>query len=165
MGDDLLPNYTFFIELALFFVSYFMLKTFVFGPYFQLLEMRRAKTTGLKEKSILDRERAEKLKTDYEVFMKAERKKLNGWMDEERKKISDEERATVQAAREKVGAEMKIIRQSLKDETERARKELSPLVSEFSSQIASKLMGRNVKVSSTATDHTAQSSAESTVPG
>jgi F0F1-type ATP synthase membrane subunit b/b' len=165
MGPELLPNITFFYELGLFFVCYFVLKFLVFKPYFELQQMRLAKTVGLKEQAARDRERADKLKSDYDIFIKGERKKLNVWVEDERKKIAEEERKLVQQTRESVSEEMKSIRQTLKDETDKARKELLPMVAEYSSQIATKLVGRSVKVSASAVEHSSRPTAETSVPG
>ena len=166
MGEsELLPNGTFFIQLGLFFICYLFLRTFVFGPYLDLLQARRDKTTGLKEQAARDTERAEKLKQDYEMFIRAERKKLNVWLDKERGQIAELERQTIQQARSHVSEELKQNRKNLSEEAERARKELEPLVLDYSSQIASKLIGRNVKVPHTTSDHTSRASAESLVSG
>jgi F0F1-type ATP synthase membrane subunit b/b' len=166
MGEsELLPNGTFFIQLGLFFICYLFLRTFVFGPYLDLLQARRDKTTGLKEQAVRDCERAEKLKTDYESFIRAERKKLNVWLDEERRQVNELERQTIQQARQRTSEELKEHRKKLNEEAERARKELEPLVSDYSSQIASKLIGRSVKVPSSPSDHASRVSAESLVTG
>jgi F-type H+-transporting ATPase subunit b len=148
----MLPNYTFFVQLGLFFLTYFILNKFVFGPYLHLLEVRKAKTSDLKLKAIQDKEVAQNLKVDYEVKMKAERQKLNAWMDEERKKISEEERKIVQEARQKVGKEFSDLKAIMDKEENEIRKTLNPMVADFSSQIASKLMGKKVQVSVSSVD-------------
>ncbi len=163
--SELVPNFTFFIMLGLFFASYFMLSIFVFRPYLNLLEARRAKTSGLKERAIQERERADKLREDYETFMKAERKKVASWMDEERKKVAEEERGVIQKARNQVNDELKTLRDSIHVETERVRGELLPMVNEYSSQLASKVLGHKVKVSVTTAGHSNSSTAETSVPG
>jgi F-type H+-transporting ATPase subunit b len=149
MGSDseLIPNFTLFIQMAIFFGCYFMLNKFVFGPYLALLEIRRAKTIGLKEKAVHDKQHAEKLRTDYEAFLKSERKKLVAFMDEERKKVADEEKVIIQESRAAVGKGLQTLRERLRLDVEKTREDLSPLVSEYSSQIASKLLGRKVNVS------------------
>ncbi len=162
---ELLPNMTFFIMLGLFFASYVMLKTFVFTPYLGLLEARRAKTSGLKERAFEEQERAQKLKEDYETFMKAERRKVATWMEEERKRVAEEERQVIQQARDKSNAELGKIRDSIHAETERAREELLPLVNEYSSHLASKVLGHKVKVSAAGAVSKNRSSAEPLVSG
>jgi F0F1-type ATP synthase membrane subunit b/b' len=150
--SELLPNATLFVQLGLFLICYFMLKTFVFGPYLRLLELRREKTSGLKEKAASDSIRAEKLKGDYDAFMKTERRKLSGWLDDERKKVSEEARSIIQGAREGVAVELKGRRAQIQKEAEEARKQLAPLVGEYSSLIATKVVGRKIKVSAQAAE-------------
>jgi F0F1-type ATP synthase membrane subunit b/b' len=148
MGHEpqLVPDITLLVQLGIFFATYFVLKTLVFKPYLELLNERKARTTGLKEQADRDRQQAEKLEVDYDTFIKAERKKVTAWTDDERKKISDEERGIVQAARDAVGKELEDLRVKIQTDTERARKELLPLVTEYSSQIASKLVGHKISV-------------------
>ena len=143
----LIPDYTLFIQLGIFFGCYFVMKGFVFGPYLGLLAVRRAKTIGLREKALQARERTAKLQVDYEAHMKAERKKVAGWIEEERRRISDEERNAVQAVRDVVTKKLQLLRENVQTDVNRARRDLLPLVNEYSSQIASKLVGHPVHVS------------------
>ena len=145
--ESMMPNATLFIQLALFFVAYGFLNKFFFKPYLALMEARKAKTSGLKEKAIQEKAQAEKFQQTHEAFMKTERARLSKWMDEERKKISDEERQIISAARTDASNELKAHRTKLSSEAEKARTELGPLVAEYASQIASRLIGRKVKVS------------------
>lgn len=163
MTIDLMPNWTLFIQLGLFFICYFVMNKFVFTPYLELLDARRAKTSGLKEKAAQDRERADKLKVDYEEFMKSERKKVGSWLDDERKKVSDHERNELTKARNDASAELKKRREQIQAETDKIRRDLAPLVSEYSSQIASKLVGRKVSVSVSALGNKKAATAETTV--
>lgn len=160
---EFIPNYTIFIQLGLFFVCYFMLNKFIFAPYLSLLEARRMKTSGLKEKAATERERAEKLKEQYETFMRAERKKVGTWVDEERKKISEQERLALTDARNQAAAELKKKREQISHETDKIRKDLAPLVNEYSSLIASKLAGRKVSVSGAGLGSKKSATAETTV--
>lgn len=152
------------VQLGLFSICYFFLKKFFFEPYRKLIELRHARTTGLQEKAENARQNAERLKADYETHMKTERRKLANWQDEERKKISDQERHELQTARETVGEELKHLRATLATEVEKARKELDSSLPEYSSQIASKLVGKKVHVpSSIGVESGKRSSAETTV--
>lgn len=160
----LVPDYTLFIQLGIFFASYFVMRALVFKPYLALLAERRAKTVGLKEKALHAREKAAKLQTDYEAHMKQERKKVAAWTDEERKKIADEERAIVEAARGEVAESLATSRAKILADTEQARRDLMPLVNEYSSQIASKLLGRKVNVVAAATSKGQRENSEQVVP-
>jgi len=162
-GANFLPDFTIVIQLGLFFVCYFFLKVFFFEPYRKLIELRQAKTTGLKEKAHESRQHAELLKTNYETLMKAERRKLATWLDDEKKKLSDEERHQSQEARAVVGKELKHLRDSLDVEMRKARVDLNASVPEYSSQIASKLVGKKIHVTTSAPGVSKGSSAETTV--
>lgn len=164
-GENFLPDFTIVIQLGLFFVCYFFLKRFFFEPYRKLIELRHARTLGLKEKAVQAKQHADELKGQYETLMKAERRKLANWQDEERKKISDQERHELQAARAAVGEELKHLRANLSTEMEKARKELATSLPEYSSQIASKLVGKKVHVPSSAMESGSgkRPSAETTV--
>ena len=148
--SELIPDFTFFIQIGIFLACYAVLNVFVFKPYLALLRAREAKTVGLREEAAKNVEKAESLKSQYDTFMKAERKKLASWTDEQRRHIGDEERKLLQRAREEVGAELQSLRSKLKTESERAREALVPLIPEYSSSIATKLVGYQVKVPASA---------------
>src|SRR5262249_26626515 len=154
MGHEpqLLPDFTLLIQLGIFIASYLVMRTFVFRPYLELLHARQAKTVGLKDQASAHRAKAQKLQQDYEAFMKAERKKVAEWSDAQRKLLTEEERAVVQKARADVGKELASLRSTVRSEYEAARRELLPHVADYSSQIASKLVGRTVKVSPVSSD-------------
>ncbi len=144
----LVPDLTLFIQMGIFFASYFVLNALVFKPYLALLKARREQTVGLRQSAERDRELAEKLKVEYETFMKAERKKIATWQDEERKKIQDEERARIQTARDQAAKSNEVARVVLEEEKAKAFQKLQSSVNEFSSAIVSKMLGRKIQVSS-----------------
>lgn len=159
---SLVPNFTFFIQLGIFIACYTVLRIFVFGPYLRLVHMREEKTTGLKAKAMQLTEQARKYQLDYETFMREERKKVAIWVDEERRKVADEERQIVQAARESANTEMQRVREEVKKEFSKARSELLPNISEYSSSIATKLVGHPIKVPASSS-HRAEGKAEQVV--
>jgi F0F1-type ATP synthase membrane subunit b/b' len=144
----LVPDYTIFIQVALFFATYFVLNSLVFKPYLALLKKRREQTIGLKEAAERDRAKAEELRGQYESFLKAEKKKIAAWADEERKKIQDDERTQIQSARDLATKANEVSRSVLAEETKKARSSLEASVNEFSSAIVSKMLGRKIQVSS-----------------
>jgi F0F1-type ATP synthase membrane subunit b/b' len=150
---DLMPNETMFIQLALFLASFFVLKTLIFDPYLKLLHLRHSKTTGLKDAAEKAKHQALKYQADYEEYMKAERKKIAHMVDAERKTTADEERTIIETARTQVAQKLEGLRKDLHESTEKTRKELSPFANEFSSKIASKLVGYNVTVSGVSADN------------
>lgn len=146
---SLAPDFTLFIQMAIFFASWLVLHALVFKPYLALLKARRDKTVGLSEKAAKAKVRAAQLQAEYDAFMKSERKKVVEWTDEARKKVNEEERAIVSAARDEVGKELQTLRTKVQADAEKARRELLPQIGEYSSHIVSKLVGYAVKVPST----------------
>lgn len=158
-------DFTLFIQAGLFFASWMVLHFLVFKPYLALIEARHAKTTGLMEEAAKAKLRATQLETDYETFMKAERKKISEWTDGERRKVGDEEREIVGKARAEVTGELEALRKQVNADLEKARKDLLPQVGEYSSHIVSKLVGYNVKVPPSVLDGKKKTDAESAVTG
>ena len=136
----------FSIQLALFLSSLFVMNLLVFKPLLELIHIREQKTHGLKDAAEKAKLKAEKLKADYENFIKAEHRTTSLWMDEERKKISEEEHRITQAARDDVGEKLNGLRKQINTDIEKARADLSPLISDFASRIASKLVGNTVSI-------------------
>lgn len=151
-GPQLIPDATMGIQMVLFFICFLSLSLLVFKPYVKLLKLRESKTTGLQAKAAESRTHAQKLQQDYEAFMQEERKKVAAWTDGERRKIADAERAVIQEARNEAAKELQTARKKTDDELREAQRALSPLAVEFSSAIASKLLGYKVKVSPKAND-------------
>lgn len=142
----LVPDYTLLIQLGIFFAAYFVLRFLVFKPYLELLRIRRLKTVGLKEQAAQAHEQATKLRADYDAFMKNERKRINAWSDEQRKTVLDEERGIISKARDAAANELQGARGRIHADSEKARRELLPLISEYSSQLVTKLLGRKVSI-------------------
>lgn len=143
----LVPDFTLFIQMGIFFASYFVLNTLVFKPYLALLKARREQTVGLRAAAERDREMSIKLQAQYDTFMKTERKKVVAWSEAERKKVQDEERKTIQTARDTAAKANDVARAELEEEKQKARRSLETTVNDFSSAIVSKMLGRKVQVS------------------
>ena len=137
----------FAIQLVLFLSSFLVMKLLVFKPLLELFHIREEKTIGLKHEAEEAKQKATKIKTDYEAFIKAEHKKTSLWMDDEKKKVAEEESKIIQTARDEAGEKLDGLRTQIKSEVDKARGELTPLISDFASRIASKLVGKTVNIS------------------
>ena len=135
------------VQLGLFLLSFIVLKTLVFEPFLKLIHLREEKSHGLKEEAEKNREKAQKLKVDYEAFMKAQHKKTTEWLDAERKKVTEQEHAIVLAARNEVGQQLQGVRKQINEDLAKVRTELSPLIADFASRIATKLVGKAINIS------------------
>jgi F-type H+-transporting ATPase subunit b len=156
-GPSLFPDYTMAIQFGLFSGSWFVLHRFVFSPYQKLIHAREEKTTGLQEKSAKARELAEKLKTDYEAFMKSERKKIASWVESERKRIAESEHEILSEARNSASKQADVARQKISADQEKVRKELLPKTQDYAGQIVSKLIGYKVVVTGSVNKKSGQS--------
>jgi F0F1-type ATP synthase membrane subunit b/b' len=143
-SPQLLPDWTMLIQLAIFFACYWVLRILVFKPYLELLKLRKAKTVGLKENAVAAQARADKLHQEYEAFMTQERKKAAVWTEEARVQVTEEERRIVQEARNRAAQEIDSLNASIERQVALARVELLPQVGEYSSHIATKLVGRKM---------------------
>ncbi|MBI1862245.1 MAG: hypothetical protein HYR96_15130 [Deltaproteobacteria bacterium] len=146
MSAEVSVDKTFFVQAGLFIASYGVLRGLVFGPYKQLLKARDERSSLLKAAAAKQKEEAAQLKEKYEAFMRSERKKTQGWTDEERKKISEEEKQIVQLARHTSNVKLKEMRTKLAQEGADVRKALAPKMAEYASLLASRIMGRKVVV-------------------
>lgn len=149
MGHEpnIIPNITLLIQLGIFFATYFVLSFFVFKPYLKLFKIREEKTSGLMNRARDARVEADRLKNEYENFMQQERKRTATWADEMRRDIAKEERQILNHARREANEALNLVRQGIQQDVEKANTELSPMITEFSSEIASHLLGYEVTVS------------------
>lgn len=148
-GPVLIPDATLFVQLALFVASYFVLRFLVFKPYVKLLELRRERTEGLRDAAAKAATEAERLKEQHDAFLRSEQKRLTQWTDGERRRVAEEAAKILAAARADVDKNVQETRERTTQEMDAARKELLPHIAEYSSQIASKLLGKTVKLKAT----------------
>jgi len=141
------------IHLGIFFASYTVLNKVLYKPYLELAKARQAKSTDLKAQSAHQKEETLKYQAEYDAYMKKERKEISHWTEEEKKKVADEERAIIEAARNKVAKELAQAQKQAEEQLAIARKELLPTVGELSSKIVAKLTGKKVTIHSGASPH------------
>lgn len=147
MSAEVSVDKTILIQAGIFVACYGVLRSLVFGPYLKLLEARHARSTELKLGAEQRAADAEKLKEQYETLMFSERRKIQQWIDNERGKIADEERAVIQRARDSSAEMLRNFRLQLAQQTADVRKTLLPKAGEFASQLASVILGKKVVVS------------------
>jgi len=136
--------------MGLFLAAYGLMNGLVFKPYLKLLAKRRGRTSDLVKQSEKARLRAAELQTIIDSTLKEERKKISAWLEEEKKKVSEQERVTLAKARQEAGAEMDTARLKISEEISEAKTKLTPMIQDYASQIATRLLGRKVVVSASA---------------
>lgn len=154
MSADISVDKTIFmIQAGLFVASYGVLRALVFGPYTELLKAREERSSLLKAKALKQQEEAAKKREEYEYFMKVERRANQIWIEEERKQIAEDQRRTIQAARDAANVRLEKTRGHLNEEMAAIRKALAPKMGEIASQLASAILGKKVVVSSASNGH------------
>ena len=146
-GPVLIPDSTILIQMGLFLIAYALMNILVFKPYLRLLAKRRALTSDLLKQSEKSRLRVAELNITVDTTLREERKRINAWLDEEKKKVSEEERIILSKARHEAAVEMEAARHKINEEVVEAKQKLAPMVQDYASQIATRLLGRKVVVS------------------
>lgn len=131
-------------QLAIFFIAYFFLSTFLFKPYLQAFEQRQNKTVGQVNQ-------AEK--------MGEKTNELNEELFRLQKELNIKVQESIQRARDEGGKEVKLILDSARTEAENylsqagqkvakdvneAKKTLEASIPQISETIVQKLVGRNI---------------------
>ncbi len=159
----LIPDSTLLIQMALFFVAFGLMNGLVFKPYLKLLALRRSRTSDLVKAAEKAKLRAQELQATVDGALRDERTKINSWMDDEKKKISEEERQLLVCARNTAASELETARATINEDVNQARQKLAPLVQEYASQIATRLLGRKV-IAAASTSRGVSSEAEQRIP-
>ncbi len=127
-------------QLATFLASWAVLHFMVFKPYLGLLEERRSRSHGLLEKAEQARQRAVTLKTEYENFMKGERKVVGEWVETEKRGVLDLQKGRIQKVRDEAANTIETAREQVESQVASAQGTLKGQIKEFSSLLVSKLL-------------------------
>ncbi len=137
-------DWTVLVQFALFLLLFWVSNVFLFQPYLELRERRKAGMEGARAEAERMTASADAKLVDYEKQLTAARSRAN---DEGRKvraeaaahekQVTDAARAETQKAVDEATARMKM-------ETEAARMQLLPQANALAKQIASRLLGREV---------------------
>jgi F-type H+-transporting ATPase subunit b len=132
------------VQFVLFLVLFALANRFLFQPYLQLRERRKAGIDGARAEAERMTAQADAKLADYEKQLAAARNRAN----EEGRKVRAEAAAHEKDVTEKARAEaQKAIDEAtakMRQETDAARLQLLPQANTLARQIASKLLGREV---------------------
>lgn len=135
---------SFFIQLAIFFVAFFILKGLVFGPVMKVIDAREAAVFGARrEADAMNAEVAEK-KANFEAQLRRVRDEASKERDLQRAEAQKLAREMTEKVRKEVSANLSEARVRLNKEASKAREEAQAQVPTLASQIASKLLNRSV---------------------
>lgn len=136
---------TIFVQTGLFFLAYFLLYILIFKPVMALLDAREDAIDGSRAQARQLESDLDSAREDYEAQLKKVRSAANA----ERDRLKAEGQKTERAVLDKVKGETQGLLASantrLDTEAATARKELSAAVPALASDIAGKILGREVK--------------------
>jgi F-type H+-transporting ATPase subunit b len=136
---------TLFVQLAMFFIAFFLLYGLVFKPMMALLEAREEAIDGAKEQA----KRLEVEVKEKQASFEAELRKVQTASSEERDRLRAEgqeiERTLLERVRNDTQKMVQDAKARLEVEAARARQDLAAERPALAKQIASKLLGREVQ--------------------
>lgn len=132
------------VQLALFLVLFVIANRFLFQPYLQLRERRRAGIDGARAEAERMTAQADAKLADYEKQLAVARDRANEEGRKIRSQASEDERALLDAARRQAQDAIDAAQATMRRETEAARGELLPQADAIARTISSKLLGREV---------------------
>lgn len=136
---------TLFLQIAIFFAAFLILRSLVFRPVMSLFDAREQAIDGARQAARDMEQEAETSRVKLEGELKAVRQAAN----EEREKVRGEAQKTARDQTERARAEAEQLltaaRVKLDQEGAQVRTQMNALVPTLASQIASKLLGREVR--------------------
>ncbi|HEX7478786.1 MAG TPA: ATP synthase F0 subunit B [Polyangiales bacterium] len=135
---------TLFVQLAIFFATFLVLKSLVFKPVLQVFDAREKATAGAKE----DARRMEEEVAKQRAHFEGELRKVRAASGEDREKLRAEAQKLARELTEKARTEAMAAQKQAKDKLEHeageVRQRLLREVPALAKQIAGKLLGRSV---------------------
>ena len=144
-GINLLPDRTFFAQLAIFLIVLFMLSRFVFKPVLKVLKLRKHHTEG-------ERKRIEELAKKSQVMMEEYSKKiaqarLQASQLKENIRQEGELRGSelIQTSKNIARQEIERVRQEIQKSANKAKSDLEKQAENLGTEIAEKVVGRKLQ--------------------
>ena len=141
---QLMPDKTFFVQLAIFLLVAIGLNYLVFQPVLRILSLRKTRTKGEQEKVRLLNAKTEQMVRDYEKKMQDARVEALKIKEEIRREGEVQGQKMIKEAREASLQEMAKIRQTLDSSKEEAKHALEKEAEVLGKQVAEKLLGRSI---------------------
>jgi len=135
---------SFFVQLAIFFVAFLILRGLVFRPVMALFDAREQAMDGSKRLAEQLTQQAEQTREGFETKLRDVRKRANDERDENRAKAQQLARELTDKARRENTALLSSARARLEMEARDARQKAQAEVPGLARQIAEKLLGRSV---------------------
>jgi len=135
---------TVFVQFGLFLLLFFVANKYLFQPYLQLRERRKAGIEGARAEAERMTASADAKLADYEKQLASARNRANEEGRKVRAEAAAHEKDVTDKARSETQKAIDEATAKMKQETEAARLQLLPQASTLARQIASKLLGREV---------------------
>jgi len=132
------------VQLVLFLVVFVIANRFLFQPYLQLRERRRAGIEGARAEAERMTAQADAKLADYEKQLTVARDRANDEGRKVRLEAAAEERKVTEAAKASAQKATDAAQAAMRSETEAARAQLLPQADALARSISSKLLGREV---------------------
>lgn len=136
---------TLFVQVAIFFVAFLVLRGLVFQPVMALFDARDAAIGGARQAARDMEQGAEDARAKLEGELKSVRQAANTERETVRTDAQRLAREQTERAREDAESQLKGARAKLDQEGAQVRAQMNALVPTLASQIASKLLGREVR--------------------
>lgn len=138
-------NSTIWIQLAIFVVTFIVLKEVVFKPYFAKFEIRQERTKGGIEKSAELIEQTKELETKYQSTMRLLNTEIKEIFDTSRAEANKEQEKIIIEARAASKITQDNFRIKLQNEVNKAREELIKQTPTIGQSISDSLLPREVQ--------------------
>ena len=150
-SNFLVPNGTFFVELAIFLIVLGVIGTFVVPPIMRVINERENMVTKMQADNKESAEQFAAAREDYEKAMSEARVKASAARDDARaegRKVLEEKRAL---AEEQVSSTLQDASEQLKREGDAVAADLRTRVESLSTTLASRILGVEITTSVSAT--------------
>lgn len=137
-------DWTLFVHLVCFGISFFFLSTFVLKPYMRAMHEREKRTIGSEEAAARLIEEANKLQEQFEKKAKALNTEIRGFFDKSRTEAMAEYDKMVSGARTEATTILKNAQAEVESQIAATRKALAQEVPAVAAAIATKLAGKEI---------------------
>jgi F-type H+-transporting ATPase subunit b len=133
-----------FVQLGIFFVAFFMLRSLVFRPVMGLFDAREQAMQGSKDEATALEREADQTRERFEAELRSVRQKANENRERLRKEAQQLARELTETARRESNATLSSAKAQLELEVKDVRKKAQAEVPTLARQIAERLLGRSV---------------------
>lgn len=135
---------SFFVQLAIFFVAFLILRSLVFKPVMELFDARDAAMSGSKELAEKMSGEADATRESFEAQLRNVRQKASEERDRKRGEAQQLARDLTSKARQHNTSQLTAAKARLDMEAREARTKAEAEVPELARQVSEKLLGRSV---------------------